>query len=146
MLMQSPGTQLGRRFKTQPAGRPLFARHDGGIKPGTLVFLLLIAVVIYTAYGFLPPWMAYRAMKEQMQDQARTVSVIPDEEIVERVYATAKEWSVPIKKDEILVKRTESHLTIATRWEVAVDIFGGLYQYPLVFAPEVDELLLPISR
>lgn len=115
------------------------------MKLGTLVFLLLIASGSYLAFAYLPPWMAYRAMNDQMVEQARKAAVLSDDEIADRLYAVVKEWGLPVTRDAIVVTRRENHVSIRTQWDVTIHHFG-LYDHRLHFAPAADEMIMPVGR
>ncbi len=112
---------------------------------GTLIFLLLIAGGVYLAFNYIPPWIAYRAIRDQMLDQARTATLLTDQQIAAQVMVVAKEWEIPLTEQNVAVTRTENRLTIRAEWDVTINHFG-LYSHRVHFAPAVDEMILPIGR
>jgi len=118
----------------------------GGITFGTFFFLFLIAGSIYLALLYLPPWIAYYAMFDQIREQAGTSARVSDEEIVNRIMATAKEWEVPITPEQIEVNRTDTRVLITAQWDVTINLFGGQYQHVLHFAPSAGTLVMPPAR
>jgi hypothetical protein len=124
-----------------------FVRHDAGrITHSTLIFFVLIAAVVYLALLYLPPWMAYRAMLEVIQEQVGAAAVSSDDEISDRIMATAKAWDVPITKEQIEITRTDGRMSISTEWDVTVNVLGGKHQHVLHFAPSTDSPVVPAAR
>jgi hypothetical protein len=110
----------------------------GRITFGTFLFLFLTAGAVYLTLHYAPPWMAYRAMLEVIQEQVGAAAVASDDEISDRIMATAKEWGVPITKDQIEITRTDTGMSISTQWNVTINLFGGRYQQVLHFAPSTE--------
>jgi hypothetical protein len=120
--------------------------QSGGVTLGTFLFLFLIAGAIYLTLLYLPPWMAYRAMLDQIQEQAGTAAITSDNEIMTRLMATAREWEIPVTEDQIELKRTDTRVSISTQWDVTINLFGGQYQHILHFAPSTEAMVLPARR
>lgn len=118
----------------------------GRITLSTLIFFVLVASAVYLTWLYVPPWMAYRAMLEVIQEQVGAAAVASDEEISERIMATAEEWKVPITKDQIEIKRTDTRMSISTQWDVTINLFGGQYRHVLHFAPSTDTMITPTAR
>jgi len=112
---------------------------------GTLIFLLLIAGGAYLAFSYVPPWIAYRAIQDQMLDQARNATLLTDQQIAVQITVVAKEWEVPLTERDVTVTRTENRLAIRAEWDVTINHFG-LFPHRVHFAPAVDEMILPIAR
>jgi hypothetical protein len=126
-------------------GNPAFNRA-GRITFGTILFLSLTAGAAYLTLLYVPPWMAYRAMLAEIQVQAGSAALVDNDEILTRIMATAKEWGVPITKDQIEITRTDAGMSISTQWNVTINLFGGRYQQVLHFAPSTERPVAPVSR
>ena len=120
--------------------------RSGRITLGTFIFLFLIAGAVYLALLYLPPWMAYRAMMEVIQEQIGAAAVATDDEVSDRIIATAKEWEVPITKEQIVITRTETRISISTQWDVTINLLGGQFQQVLHFEPSTDTVVMPANR
>jgi hypothetical protein len=129
----SPHTAAGNR---RP--RRLVLTAEGRITLSTLIFFVLIAAVIYLALLYVPPWMAYRAMLEVIQEQVGAAAVSSDDEVGDRIMATARAWDVPITRDQIEITRTDGRMSISTQWDVTVNLLGGRYHDVLHFAPSTE--------
>jgi hypothetical protein len=125
--------------------RERVASRAGFMRLGTMIFLLLIIGGAYLVYVYLPPWIAYRALEDQMAEQAREARILPNEEIAARVWAVVKEWEIPVSQDDIVITRTDNRLYIRAQWDITIRHFG-LYEHRLHFEPAVDEMILPIDR
>jgi len=120
--------------------------RSGRISLGTFIFLFLIAGAVYLTLLYLPPWMAYRAMMEVIQEQIGAAAVATDDEVSDRIIATAKEWEVPITKEQIVITRTETRISISTQWDVTINLLGGQFQQVLHFEPSTDTVVMPANR
>jgi hypothetical protein len=119
---------------------------SGRLTLSTFMFFFLVAGAVYLTLLYAPPWMAYRAMLEVIQEQVGAAAVSTDDEVSDRIMATAKEWEVPITKDQIEITRTDARISISTQWDVTVNIFGGRFQHVLHFAPSTETLRAPMAR
>lgn len=124
----------------------LARNYAGRISLSTLIFFVLTAAVVYLALLYLPPWMAYRAMLQVIQEQVGAAAVSSDDEVSDRIMATARAWDVPITKDQIEITRTAGRLSISTQWDVTVNLLGGKYQHVLHFAPSTESPVAPGVR
>ena len=124
----------------------VFRDQAGRITFGTFLFLFLAAGAVYLTLLYAPPWMAYRAMLEVIQEEGGASGVASDDEIGDRILATAKEWEVPITRDQIEITRTDTKISISTRWDVTINLFGGQFQHVLHFAPSTESVALPAAR
>jgi hypothetical protein len=119
----------------------------GRITFGTFLFLLLTAGAVYLALLYVPPWMAYRAMLAEIQVQAGAAALIDNDEILSHIMATAKEWEVPITRDQVKITRTETTISISTQWDTTINLFGGRFRRVLHFAPSMETAVTsPASR
>jgi hypothetical protein len=118
----------------------------GRITLSTFIFLFLVSGAVYLTLLYVPPWMAYRAMQEVILEQAGAAAVSSDEEIIDRIMATAQEWKVPITKDQIEITRTDTRMSISTQWDVTINLFGGQYRHVLHFAPSTKTMMVPPAR
>jgi len=137
----SNGDHPRRRKTLHPSGN-----QSGGISIQTFLFLFLVAGTVYLILLYLPPWMAYRAMLDQIRDQAATADISSDHEIMTRLMATAREWEIPVTEDQIEIKRTDIKVFIGTQWDVTIDLLAGQYQHVLHFAPSTETMVMPASR
>lgn len=126
-------------------GGPL-SRQSGKITLSTFFLLFLIAGAVYLTLLYLPPWMAYRAMLGQIQEQADTAATTPDNQIMTHLMATVREWDIPITEDQIELKRTDTQVSISMQWDVTINLFGGQYQHVLHFAPSAETMVMPARR
>ena len=117
----------------------------GGTRISSLLFLLLVAGLVYGSVKYLPHLMAYRAVKYQMIENAQHAPVLSDKEILDRIYYTAESWSLPITREDIRIERANNRISISTRWVVSIDLAGNWYTHEMVFEPAVDEMMPPVG-
>jgi hypothetical protein len=109
--------------------------RSGRLTFGTILFLCLAAGAVYLALAYVPPWMSYRAMQEVIQEESGGGDVSSDDQISDRIMATAKEWGVPITREQIVITRTDGRISISTEWDVPISLFGGRFRQVLHYAP-----------
>ena len=120
--------------------------RSGRITLGTFFLLFLIAGAVYLTLVYLPPWMAYRAMLDAMQEQIGVAAASSDGELRDRIMATAKEWEVPITREQIAITRTETRIVISAEWDVPVNLLNGQYRHVLHFTPSTDTMVMPAGH
>ncbi|MBI3621514.1 MAG: hypothetical protein HY208_04925 [Nitrospirae bacterium] len=136
-LVDPPHTQAGDQSRRRSFDQ------SGGISIWTFLLLFLVAGAIYLTLLYLPPWMAYHAMLDRIQEQVHTAAVTSDEEITNRILTTAKEWELPVTEDDIEIRRSDTQIYIGTQWDVTINIFNGMYQDVLHYAPSTETTVTP---
>jgi hypothetical protein len=126
--------------------RRLILHQSGGITIGTFLLLFLVACAVYLTLLYLPPWMAYRAMLDEIRAQAGTAAITSDQEIMTRLMTTAREWEIPVTEDQIELNRVGTRVSISMQWDVTIDLLGGQYQHVLHFAPSTGTTAMPARR
>lgn len=110
----------------------------GRIKLSTLLFLLIIAGIIYLSVYLFPPWMDYFTFKGVMSEKARDGGTLPTEEILKDLKASAKELNIPLKEGAIRISRQETEMSIAANWDIEVTLVAD-YGLTLHFSPQVTQ-------
>ncbi|HWR57540.1 MAG TPA: hypothetical protein VN328_01515 [Thermodesulfovibrionales bacterium] len=109
--------------------------EDGWIKPLFTMSILVLAV--YSGFQFGMPYYRHSAFQNEAKAIAR-VSSGDLNKVKEDVYASAREFKVPIEEKDLKVEKIGGRIRIRTSWSQEIDILG-LYQKTLDFSVDVEE-------
>lgn len=111
-------------------------RHvRGEIKFGCIVWLLIAGLVTYVGYVVVPVKIQTSAFADFIQDESGFGSIKGLGQIEQEILAKAKELGVPVRKDNLTVKRTKEYILIEAHYEITLDFFNGSYKYVWKFDP-----------
>ena len=104
-----------------------------------IIWLLILAILIYTGIQFAKPYYRYLAFKSDVKEMARiSVEMKNEDEIRKMVYERAQELKIPIDKDDIELSMADKMVRIRTSWFEVVDILG-IYRKTLTFSIDSQE-------
>ena len=104
-----------------------------------IIWLLVLAFLIYTGVQFAKPYYRYLAFKSDTKEIARvSVELKKEDEIRKQVFERAQELKIPIDKDDIEISMTDKMVRIRTSWFEVVDILG-IYRKTLTFSIDSQE-------
>ncbi len=107
----------------------------GAASFGCIVWLVLLAVVGYALYKIVPVKVASSAFADFLQEESSFGSIKSVPQIQAEILAKAKEMSIPVNKDNLIIKKTRESITIEAHYEMTVDFFNGAYKYVWKFDP-----------
>lgn len=107
----------------------------GAASFGCIVWLVLLAVVGYALYKIVPVKVASSAFADFLQEESSFGSIKSVQQIQAEILAKAKEMSIPVNKDNLIIKRTRESITIEAHYEMTIDFFNGAYKYVWKFDP-----------
>lgn len=120
------------------AGRQACAR--GAVRPGVVVFLLIVIVVGYLAVAFVPPYWTYFSMLDPVKEAALTAASPAGEEAARaRLLSQASQAGLALDEDAVEFVRLEAEQVVRVRWSVPVEL--PRYRYTLRFNIERRSLL-----
>jgi len=103
------------------------ARGEGRI--GCILWLAVLALVGYVGYKIIPVKVATSTFYDFMQEEAAFASIRPVNQLQREILAKAKELELPIKEDNLTIKRTRESITVEAHYEITVEFFGGWKKY-----------------
>jgi len=126
---------------------PTLSAQQGRASLGCCISLLLIAVLGYAAYKFIPPFFSDYQLKDATNEiavlsaagvlpSAGGVSPKPDgfvSDIQDAVMRKAKELDIPLRKQDIKVRRHEALVFITVKYTVPIELPGSLYDLNFEF-------------
>ena len=107
----------------------------GAINFGCIVWLAIVALVGYLAYKIVPVKVQASQFQDFLMDESGFGSIKSVQQIEQEVLAKARELNIPVRKDNLTVKRTREYILIEAHYSITIDFFGGSYKYVWQFDP-----------
>ncbi len=100
-----------------------------------LVGLLVLAGVVYSAWLLVPVYLHNYQLQDAMAEEARlnSYTIKPEDDMREAIYRKAKDMEMPIKREQINVRREGQQVSIWVDYSVQIDLPG--YSFDLQFHP-----------
>ena len=86
-------------------------------------------------YKIVPVKVASSAFADFLQEESSFGSIKSVQQIQAEILAKAKEMSIPVNKDNLIIKKTRESITIEAHYEMTIDFFNGAYKYVWKFDP-----------
>jgi hypothetical protein len=101
-----------------------------------LLFILVVAVVVYLAIVLVPPYWDYLSMQDPVRDAAVTAVTTRDGEVTARaeILRKAREIGLRLEDENIEIVHEGQELVIRVSWVEPVDL--ARYRYNLQFRVE----------
>lgn len=96
---------------------------NGKSNIGVLVWMLVIAAIVYAGVKFAPPYITYYMMKTEVENNAALAHLYTDEQIVKFIFIRVKEFELPIEEKDLVVDRRDSEIEISLNYKVDVNFF-----------------------
>ena len=122
-------------------------RENGGANFGCFLTLLIVGTLAYGAYKFAPPYVSHYQLQDAMKEIATqsAVGMLPPaknsfggssgpvSDVQEAVLAKARELEIPLRKQDIKVRREEATVFITVKYTVPIELPGRIYDYNFEF-------------
>jgi len=110
--------------------------RGGRARLGVLVFLLVVAALLYVANKLIPPYWAYLSLMDPVKEAALLAAMREGGEVQARaqLLAAAKAQGVDLAEDDIEFTREASGLTLRVSWVAPVEF--PRYRYDIHFSIE----------
>lgn len=121
------------------------SRERGEGRFGSIVGLLVLAWVVFLVWNVGPPYLANYALKDKMNEIARTPrGGTPDEKILDRLYMYVREEGLDpyIGRHMFRVTTLETSRRISLTYEREVKYFPGTAPKTVTFQIDVDQPLV----
>lgn len=120
------------------AAEPDGKRVRGGVRPSTLITLIILAIIGYGAYKLVPPYVRYTQVKYLFKEQAARAKIRSAEKIHRTIWGHFQEMeTVWLDEGDLSVKVKGGKVTIEATYEDVLDLPGG-YEYSLWFNPSIS--------
>ncbi len=115
--------------------RSLLLNDRGAIAYKTLFWLIVAFGVLYGAYKFVPPYLAYHMLKTDVENEAKVSYMYSDEKLAKRILEKAAAWNIPLVREEIEISRGMDFIAIEVRYTETIRFLGGYSkEYPVYIA------------
>jgi hypothetical protein len=119
--------------------RPRGARGEGRL--GCIIWLIIVSIVGYGLYMFVPVKMASARFEDFMAEEAGFASIRGVREIERNILTKAKDLELPITKDNLTITKSREKIKVEAHYEIVIELFGGNYKYVWKFDPVIERPL-----
>lgn len=124
------------KSECKPAAEPKKSLR-GGVRVSTLITLFILALIGYSAYELVPPYVRYTQIKYLFKEQAARAKIKSPDKIRRVIWGYFQEMeTVWLDEDDLSVKVKGGKVTIEATYEDVIDLPGG-YEYSLWFNPSI---------
>ena len=115
-------------------------RGEGKLK--AFLFLVVVVLIIYSAWKIVPAYVSDYQLSDKMQEQARyaVVNHYTDEQIRDNLFKVMQDLEIPAKRDALKVTASSAVVKISLEYTVPVDLL--VYHMELHFAPSSENKAL----
>lgn len=122
---------------------PLHGDNEAGVGKITIViFGLLTAAVVYSAYNIFPFFYDYYELRNQMESLARVASTQTDQELRQKLFYHIKKMELPLDPEDVRISRNDGRVQMQAQYD---EIFSVPFQdkyyeiYVFHFDAYIDE-------
>lgn len=121
---------------SRPQGRHGNGRAPGKIRPGVLLFILVVVAGIYVAMLLIPPYWTYLSMQDPVKEAALTAITVRDGEAAARadLLRKSRDLGLRLEDENIEITREGQELVVRVTWVEPVDF--PRYRHSLHFYVE----------
>ena len=110
--------------------RPSFGSQRGEGRLGLLVALIVVGSAVFTGMKIIPVRVAAYEFRDVLREEARYGAVRnTDATVAQRILERAAELDVPIKPENLSVRRTQHEITIIASYQQPIDLKLTTYVY-----------------
>ena len=117
-----------------------FERGEGRMK--AILTLVIILLVLYSAWKIVPAYVNDYQLSDKMQEQARfaVVNRYSEDQIRDNIYKVVQDLEIPAKREDIKVVSTNAVVKISLQYTVPIDLL--MYHMELHFSPNSENKAL----
>lgn len=118
---------------------------EGQGRTRVLLFLLILAAVVYVGNQLGGAYVDYLALRDTVQLVVRDIALRPRlgvQEGKERILVKAHELQIPLSERQVLLTDDEETVVARVRWEEPI----GVGQYTIPFPLEIEETYRIVQR
>jgi len=101
-------------------------KEAGRIDFGLIIFIAIVAAIIFFLFKYVPPRVNAMQFKEEMNRMNTDPDIktrrLSEEQIQEMLYKKAQELNLPIEKKQIIVAKTENDYKIEVSFQIPIDL------------------------
>lgn len=104
-------------------------RQRGEVNVGCLIGLVLLAIAIFIAYKMVPVKVRAADLKQTIEDEAKSAGTHSDDRITQAIVDKAREQDLPVKPEDVKIKREHGSITVDVEYTVPIEFPGYLYPW-----------------
>jgi hypothetical protein len=105
-------------------------RERGESRLGFIITLVVFLVGVFLAVKIVPVRIDGYQFREMLREEARYASVNRnDSAVVQRILDSAESLDIPLKKENVKIRRSKVEVVISASYEKPVDLSVGTYTY-----------------
>lgn len=108
--------------------------QSGEGQAGCIVSLVILLAVAFVAYKMVPVKVKAAEFRQELVDEAKSGSLRTDKQIQQNLLAKAAELKLPLKEQDLRIKRSQASITIEADFVVPIEFPG--YTYMWEFHPD----------
>jgi hypothetical protein len=106
------------------------SNEKGEGRVGLLITLIIVAVAIFLGVKIIPVRIAAYEFRDVLREEARYGAVRNSDSVVtKRILEKAAELEIPLKKQDLKVRRTPGQMIITATYEQPIDLKVTTYVY-----------------
>ncbi len=116
-LKQANAATLYRRFPIDQRGAITFR---------VLFWILLFSLAVYVGYKVVPPTVSFYMMRGEVNSEInkKDTHLRSDDELAARLLDKAETWSIPVKRDDVIIRRPYGSISVNIDYSIAFTFFG----------------------
>lgn len=113
-------------------------RDRGFVKLKTLITLAVIGLIVYSCVKIVPVYVNNYELVDTMKSEARFAAVQRrnEEDVRTTVFKKAQDLGLPVRREDIKVRRTRDGMVVEVSYSVVVELPG--YALTLNFSPSAS--------
>ena len=98
--------------------------EEGKGSAGCIFAAFLMVVVVFLAFKLAPPYINHYEFKNEMKQEVSRAGArsMPDENIKRNLITTAAKSNIPLKNENINIRRFSNQITIRVEYTIPVDL------------------------
>ena len=99
----------------------------------TLIRAAIVLLILYALYGFIPVYMQFQQFKDDLRQTALFAGMASEEEVVGQVMTAAAERGVPLARESVQVRKTNTQTEIDAEYTAPIRLMPW-YTHPWRFS------------
>ena len=112
-------------------------RRTGGTKLGCLIYLLIVAGVLYFGIPAGEAWFRYQEYKDSMRQELRFRANLSNDKIKSHLQLVADSLGLPEEAGDVTVHRDGNTVSVEAQYEESIQLPG--FKKKIVFSPHASD-------
>jgi hypothetical protein len=115
----------GRLKQANAATRRFPIDQRGAITFRLFFWIILFSLAVYVGYKVVPPTVSFYMMRGEVNSEIKKkdTHLRSDDELAARLLEKAETWSIPIKRDDIIIRRTYGSISVNIDYRITFTFF-----------------------